>query len=729
MGVTVEDLLDRIKQYAPSAPVDIVMQAYDFASRAHAGQRRDSGDWYIFHPLEVALILAELEMDVATIAAGLLHDVIEDTDATLSEVQATFGDEIGLLVDGVTKLGRVPLMSREEQQAENLRKMFLAMAQDIRVVLIKLADRLHNMRTLGHLPWTRQARIARETLEIYAPLAHRLGMWRIKWELEDLALRYLEPGEYYKLVDKVARKRKEREVIIEEAKAILKKNLDENNIPCELQGRAKHFYSIYEKMRIRGKTFDEIYDLIAVRIIVNTVRDCYAALGIVHSLWKPIPGRFKDYIAMPKSNMYQSLHTAVIGPRGEPLEIQIRTWEMHRTAEYGIAAHWRYKEGTQAINEFEEKLSWLRQLLEWQRDMKDVHDFMETLKIELFKDEVYVFTPKGDVKSLPAGSTPVDFAYSVHTDIGHRCIGSRVNGKMTPLDYQLANGDIVEIITSKGETGPSLDWLAFVKTSKARSKIRQWAREVRRSESVPRGRDLLEKELRRQGMEVHENLKEDKLQVAASRLGFQDPDDLLASVGDNRISAALVIGRLAPERPEKQKEEKDLPQLPQRRGRETAQGIIIVKGADNVLARMARCCNPVPGDEIVGYITRGKGISVHRRDCPNIAWLRTSPERCIDVEWVFGRENSYPVELEIEAIDRVALLTNIMNAVTGLSVNITAVNAHTDKDHMAVVNMLVEITSSDHLNSVIERVKRVKGVTAVRRAQQIGLQSGKSASV
>ena len=450
MGVTIEDILDKIKQYAPNAPFDTVTQAYDFASRAHQGQRRDSGDWYIFHPLEVALILAELEMDVTTISAGLLHDVIEDTDVTLAEIKTMFGDEIGLLVDGVTKLGRVPLMSREEQQAENLRKMFLAMAQDIRVVLIKLADRLHNMRTLGHLPWDRQSRIAKETLEIYAPLAHRLGMWRIKWELEDLALRYLEPGEYYKLVEKVARKRKERESLIDEAKEILRQNLTDGDIPCELQGRAKHFYSIFEKMRGREKTFDEIYDLIAVRIIVNNVKDCYAALGAVHSLWKPIPGRFKDYIAMPKSNMYQSLHTTVIGPKGEPLEIQIRTWEMHRTAEYGIAAHWRYKEGTQATNEFEEKLSWLRQLLEWQRDMKDVHDFMETLKIDLFKDEVFVFTPKGDVKSLPAGSTPVDFAYSVHTDIGHRCTGSRINGKMTPLDYQLTNGDIVEIITSKG---------------------------------------------------------------------------------------------------------------------------------------------------------------------------------------------------------------------------------------------------------------------------------------
>lgn len=728
MGVTIEDVLDKIKQYAPNAPLDAVTRAYDFASQAHQGQRRDSGDWYIFHPLEVALILAELEMDVTTIAAGLLHDVIEDTDVTLQEIKTTFGDEIGILVDGVTKLGRVPLMSREEQQAENLRKMFLAMAQDIRVVLIKLADRLHNMRTLGHLPWERQARIAKETLEIYAPLAHRLGMWRIKWELEDLALRYLEPGEYYKLVEKVARKRKERESLIEEAKTILRKSLDDGGIPCELQGRAKHFYSIFEKMRVRDKTFDEIYDLIAVRIIVSNVRDCYAALGTVHSLWKPIPGRFKDYIAMPKSNMYQSLHTTVIGPKGEPLEIQIRTWEMHRTAEYGIAAHWRYKEGTQATNEFEEKLSWLRQLLEWQRDMKDVHDFMETLKIDLFKDEVFVFTPKGDVKSLPAGSTPVDFAYSVHTDIGHRCTGARINGKMSPLDYQLTNGDIVEIVTSKGPGSPSWDWLAFVKTSKARSKIRQWVREERRSESVPRGRDLLEKELRRQGLEVHENLKEEKLQIAAKRLGFVDADDLLAAVGDSKISAALVVGRIAPDKMEKGKEEKEPAQFTPRRKPQESQGIK-VKGIDNVLARMARCCNPVPGDEVIGYITRGKGISVHRRDCPNIAWLKTSPERCIEVEWEFGEENSYPVELEIEAMDRVALLTNIMNAITGLRANISAVNAETSKNHTAVINVVVEISGTDHLNAVLDRVRRIKGVTTVRRVQQIGSHFGKSVSV
>lgn len=717
----IDEVLERIRRYAPEADLDGVRKAYEFAAQAHAGQRRDSGDSFIFHPLGVAAILAELEMDVTTIAAGLLHDVIEDTPVTLDQITAEFGREVSVLVDGVTKLGRLPFMSREEQQAENLRKMFLAMAQDIRVVLIKLADRLHNMRTLGHLPWDRQARIARETLEIYAPLAHRLGMWRVKWELEDLALRYLEPGEYYKLVEKVARKRKEREGLIEQARAVLKKTLDEAHIPCELQGRAKHFYSIYEKMRLKGKAFEEIYDLIAIRVIVNSVRDCYAVLGIVHSLWKPMPGRFKDYIAMPKSNMYQSLHTTVIGPAGEPLEIQIRTWDMHRTAEYGIAAHWRYKEGTRTVSEFEEKLSWLRQLLEWQRDMKDVHDFMETLKIDLFKDEVFVFTPKGDVKNLPAGSTPVDFAYSVHTDIGHRCIGARVNGRMVPLDYQLTNGDIVEIITSKGPGAPSLDWLAFVKTSKARNKIRQWVREVRREEAVPRGRDLIEKELRRQGLEVHDNLKEDKLLVAAKRLGFTDPEDLLASVGDGKVSPAMVVARLAPERLALEKEEKEPTQLVPRRKRPSGQGVR-VKGVDNVLVRMARCCNPVPGDEIIGYITRGKGISVHRRDCPNIAWLRSSPERNIEVEWEFGEDNSYPVELEIEAHDRVALLSNIMSAITELRANISAVNARTTKDHMAVVNMVVEITGIDHLNSIMNRVRRVHGVTDVHRAHHANVQ-------
>lgn len=716
----IEEVLEKIRKYAPDAALDVVTRAYAFAARAHAGQQRDSGDSFIFHPLGVATILAELEMDVTTIAAGLLHDVIEDTPVTLAGIKAEFGHELGVLVDGVTKLGRLPFMSREEQQAENLRKMFLAMAQDIRVVVIKLADRLHNMRTLGHLPWDRQARIARETLEIYAPLAHRLGMWRIKWELEDLALRYLEPGEYYKLVERVAKKRKEREGLIEEAKAILKKSLEDGRIPCELQGRAKHFYSIYEKMRVKGKTFEEIYDLIAIRVVVNTVRDCYAVLGTIHSLWKPIPGRFKDYIAMPKSNMYQSLHTTVIGPKGEPLEIQIRTWDMHRTAEYGIAAHWRYKEGTHTTSEFEEKMSWLRQLLEWQRDLKDVHDFMETLKIDLFKDEVFVFTPKGDVKSLPAGSSPVDFAYNVHTDVGHRCIGAKVNGKIVPLDYQLTNGDIVEILTSKGTGGPSLDWLAFVKTSKARSKIRQWVREERREEAVPRGRDLLEKELRRQGLEVHENLKDERLLAAAKRLGFDDPEDLLAAVGDGKVSPSMVAGRLAPER-----EEKEPTQLAPRRRRASGQGIK-VKGVDNVLIRMARCCSPVPGDEIIGYITRGKGISVHRRDCPNIAWLRSSPERNIEVEWEFGEENSYPVELEIEAIDRVALLANIMSAITELRANISAVNARTTRDHVAVVNIVVDISSIDHLNSIMSRVRRVHGVTDVHRAQHTTVHQAQS---
>ncbi len=716
----IEEVIDKIRRYAPDASPDTVTRAYAFAARAHAGQQRHSGDSFIFHPLGVAAILAELEMDVTTIAAGLLHDVIEDTPVTLAEIESEFGLELGVLVDGVTKLGRLPFMSREEQQAENLRKMFLAMAQDIRVVVIKLADRLHNMRTLGHLPWDRQARIARETLEIYAPLAHRLGMWRIKWELEDLALRYLEPGEYYKLVEKVARKRKEREGLIDEAKRILASSLEEARVPYELQGRAKHFYSIYEKMRVRGRSFEEIYDLIAMRVIVNTVRDCYAVLGTIHSLWTPIPGRFKDYIAMPKSNMYQSIHTTVIGPKGEPLEIQIRTRDMHRTAEYGIAAHWRYKEGTHTTSEFEEKLSWLRQLLEWQRDLKDVHDFMETLKIDLFKDEVFVFTPKGDVKSLPAGSTPVDFAYNVHTDVGHRCIGARVNGRIVPLDHQLANGDIVEILTSKGQGGPSLDWLAFVKTSRARSKIRQWVRDVRREEAVPRGRDLLEKELRRQGLEVHENLKDERLLAVAKRLGFDESEDLLAAVGDGKVSPSLVAGRLGPE-----KDEREPTQLATRRRRPSGQGVR-VKGVDNVLTRMARCCSPVPGDEIIGYITRGKGISVHRRDCPNIAWLRSSPERNIDVEWEFGEEDSYPVELEIEAVDRVALLANIMSAITELRANISAVNARTTSDRMAVVSIVVDISSVDHLSSIMNRVRRVQGVTQVHRAQQAGVHQAQS---
>lgn len=711
------EILDKITRYNPRADVGLIRRAYEFAEGAHKGQYRDSGDSYIFHPLEVATILCELELDVVTVAAGILHDVIEDTNVTHEEVRSKFGEEIALLVEGVTKLAKLPFMTKEQQHAENLRKMFLAMARDIRVVLIRLADRLHNMRTLTHLPVDRQEKVARETLEIYAPLAHRLGVWRIKWELEDLALRYLDPQEYYNLVEKVAKRRQEREGQIEEASSTLRQHLSEVGINVEVQGRPKHFYSIYEKMKDKGKTFDEIYDLMGLRIVVDTVKECYGALGIVHSLWKPIPGRFKDYIAVPKSNMYQSLHTTVIGPKGEPLEVQIRTLEMHRTAEYGIAAHWRYKEGSRSSEEFEAKVSWLRQLLEWQKDMKDVEEFMETLRIDLFEDEVFVFTPKGDVKSLPSGSTPVDFAYDVHTDVGSRCVGAKVNGKIVPLDYKLKNGDIVEILTSKTVSGPSQDWLGFVKTSKARNKIRQWVKEERREESIIRGRELLEKELRKHGLEVHENLKEDRLADVAKRFGFGSPEDILESVGYGKFSAQQVTAKLLPE-PEPEAQlgvEAPVPALSTRRFRKASQGIR-VKGIDNVMVRLSRCCNPVPGDEITGYVTRGRGVSVHRADCPNILGIPDASERNIGVEWDSARDSSYQVEIEVEAMDRVSLLNNVMDAVTETKTNISAVNARTTRNRMAVINLVVDITNVRHMEDVMGRIKRVSGVLSVHRA-------------
>ena len=545
---TLDGLLEKARTNRPDVDLSLIENAWAYAQKAHDGQVRESGEPYFDHPVAVAFILADMNLDPNTIAAGLLHDVIEDTGKSYGEISEAFGPEIAALVDGVTKLSRMDFKSREEQQAESLRKMFVAMAKDIRVILIKLADRLHNMRTLDYSPPEKQKRVAGETLEIYAPLAHRLGMWRMKWELEDLSLRYLDSIAYYELVERVATKRQEREGYIEEARETLEAALDEIGISAEIQGRPKHFYSIYRKMEKQGKDFGEIWDLMGLRVIVGTLRECYAVLGAVHSIWKPIPGRFKDYVAMPKSNMYQSLHTTVIGPRGEPLEIQIRTWEMHRTAEYGIAAHWRYKEGGGGGGDFEEKITWLRQILEWQKETRNGTEFVETLKVDLFSDEVYVFTPRGDVKTLPAGSTPVDFAYSIHTDIGHSCSGARVNGRMVPLSTKLSTGDIVEIITSKSQAGPSRDWLAIAKTSKAKGKIRQWLKEQRREASVEQGKELIEKELRRLGLEVRANMKEERLLEVAQKFSYQSASDLLGSVGYGKLSAAQVVTRLVPER-------------------------------------------------------------------------------------------------------------------------------------------------------------------------------------
>ncbi|MBP7164200.1 MAG: bifunctional (p)ppGpp synthetase/guanosine-3',5'-bis(diphosphate) 3'-pyrophosphohydrolase [Firmicutes bacterium] len=719
---TLAKLIERVRATRPDVDVSIVERAWDYAEQAHHGQIRESGEPYFDHPAAVAFILADMDLDPNTIAAGLLHDVVEDTGKHYEELASSFGPEVAGLVDGVTKLSRMDFKTREEQQAESLRKMFVAMAKDIRVILIKLADRLHNMRTLRECQLDKQKRVAGETVEIYAPLAHRLGMWRIKWELEDLALRYLEPGVYYELVEKVATKRQEREGYIEEARQTLSAALEEIGVPAEIQGRPKHFYSIYQKMIKQGKDFSEIWDLMGLRVIVGTLRECYAVLGAVHSIWKPIPGRFKDYVAMPKSNMYQSLHTTVIGPRGEPLEIQIRTWEMHRTAEYGIAAHWRYKDGGAGGGDFEDKITWLRQILDWQKETHNGTEFVETLKVDLFSDEVYVFTPKGDVKTLPAGSTPIDFAYAVHTDIGNRCAGARVNGRMVPLGTLLATGDIVEIVTNKAQTGPSRDWLNIAKTSKAKGKIRQWFKEQRREESIERGKEMLERDLRRMGHEVHANLKEERLAEAAHKFSYQNADDLLASIGYGKLSAAMVVGKLVPEKaaeksPESVFEEAARPLAGATRPSRSTHGVV-VRGIDGVLVRFARCCNPVPGDPIVGYITRGRGVSVHREDCPNISAMMGEDEgRQVDVSWDTGNATSYPVEIEMEASDSPGLLTGVMNAVLEMKAHVSAVNARTLRNRMALINMTVEINDVAHMNNVIGRLKRLQGVQNVHRAR------------
>ncbi|MGI6567828.1 MAG: bifunctional (p)ppGpp synthetase/guanosine-3',5'-bis(diphosphate) 3'-pyrophosphohydrolase [Firmicutes bacterium] len=716
--MSIEELKNRIRQYSPHADLEIVERAYAMAQEAHRNQYRDSGDVYFRHPYEVAMILAEFEYDPVTIAAGLLHDVLEDTDVTREEMAEEFGEEIVLLVDGVTKLSRIPFQSHEEQQAHSLRKMFLAMAEDLRVIVIKLADRLHNMRTLRHLPEDRQKRISRETVEIYAPLAHRLGMWGIKWEMEDLAFRYLEPQAYYELVNLVAKKRQEREGELQTVMQTLRDRLVELGIGGEVSGRPKHLYSIYQKMQRQNKSFDEIYDLLAVRVIVDSVKDCYGVLGVIHTLWKPIPGRFKDYIAMPKSNMYQSLHTTVIGPKGDPFEIQIRTWEMHRIAEKGIAAHWLYKEGQQrGAMEFEEKIAWLRQVMDWLKEMKDPEEFMATLRIDLFEDEVFVFTPKGDVKNLPAGSTPVDFAFSVHTDVGLKCVGAKVNGRIVPLDYQLNNGEFVEILTSKTPS-PSQDWLGFVKTSKARSKIRAWFREQQREEIVERGLELLQRECRKLGFDAGELLRTDALNDLAKRYGLASREDLLGAVGYGKILARQVTTKLAEQEGIAEPAPKFVPPANSRTARRDRAPLgISVKGMDNLLVRISKCCSPVPGDEIVGYITRGRGVSVHRVDCPNVAALANEPERRIDVQWNTHEDSSYPVELAIEAVDRTSLLASIMNAIAETKTYIESVNARTTDHRTALINLVVTIHDVDHMHDIMRRLRRVDGVVEVQRAR------------
>jgi guanosine-3',5'-bis(diphosphate) 3'-pyrophosphohydrolase len=697
--MTIADLVQNVRRYDPSLDPAWLESVYALAEGAHREQRRASGESYIEHPLAVAAILA--------------GDVVEDTVITSEEVAERFGDEIAQLVDGVTKLTRIPYQTKEDAQVENLRKMFLAMAKDIRVIIIKLADRLHNMRTLQSLPPAKQQTIARETIEIYAPIAHRLGIWRMKWDLEDLALRYLDPGSYRDISERVSKKRGEREAAVQNVLDELKGQFESIGLHAEINGRPKHFYSIHKKMQ-KGHDFSTIYDLTAVRIIVDSVKDCYGALGIVHSIWKPLPGRFKDYIAMPKPNMYQSLHTTVVGPGGDPLEVQIRTLDMHRTSEYGIAAHWRYKEGAKG-DSFEQKLTWLRSLLEWQNDMRDSRMFMENLKLDLFESQVFIFSPKGDVFSLPASATPLDFAYQVHSGVGNHCVGAKVNGKIVPLDFGLKNGDIVEVLVNKSSARPSLDWLSIVKTSGAKHKIKQWFRKEKKEENAILGQEMLESEL------VHLGIRADvprgeMIEKLAGKLQYPTANDLYAAIGFGDANAASIAKRLKEEL-KTTDNVVDIQTLPRpastRRIARNASGIRIA-GVDDVLVRLSKCCSPVPGDPIMGFVTIGRGVSVHRADCPNVAYMNAAPERILEATWADVTHIQHAVDIEIEAGDRPGLLQDVMGVCAELKTPVSSVSARVKKE-AANISITAQITNIDHLQKLLYKLEHLKEVKAVYR--------------
>ena len=721
--ISVEELIEKIRRYHPDDNMDLVRRAYAFSEQAHREQRRKSGDPYFVHPCAVAVILADLMLDATTIAAGLLHDCVEDVECvTTQTIAEMFGQDVELLVDGVTKLSKLNFSSREEQQAESLRKMFLAMAKDIRVVLIKLADRLHNMRTLKYQKPERQVPIARETLDIYAPLAHRLGVYTIKWELEDLALRYIDPDGYYDLVAKVGMRREEREKLIASVTRQLQDSLRKTGIKAEIEGRPKHFYSIYKKMKSQNKTFDQINDLIAIRVLVNTQQDCYYVLGVVHTLWPQVPGRFKDYISVPKANMYQSLHTTVVN-QGRPFEVQIRTFEMHRTAEYGIAAHWRYKEGKQ-IDELDTKLSWLRRILDWQSEARDSSDFGELLKFDLFADEVFVFTPKGDVVSLPRGATPLDFAYRIHSAVGNRCIGAKVNGRIVPLSSSLETGDFVEVMTSQASHGPSRDWLNIVKTSEAKAKIRAWLKKEEREENIVKGKEMLAAEAKKAGYTMAQLTKADILEPVFKRYSLASLDDLYATIGFGGLSTLQLLNRLTEEY--KKQNRAEAPPLPivekpaeeaKKPAPSSSSNGVIVKGESGMLVRFARCCNPLPGDAIVGYITRGRGVSVHRADCVNLKDAGVEPERMIEVEWESSGAGSYEADIQMLCYDHAGLFAEISLMFASQDVPVTAVTAHTvkNKQGLCTMNMTIVIKTTQQLDKLLRDLQKRPDVIEVFR--------------
>ena len=731
--VLYKELINSVLKYHPSTDISMIEKAYKVASEAHEGQKRKSGEPYIIHPLCVAIILADLELDKETIVAGLLHDAVEDTWMTYEEVEKEFGSEVALLVDGVTKLGQLSYSAdKVEVQAENLRKMFLAMAKDIRVILIKLADRLHNMRTLQYMRPEKQQEKARETMDIYAPIAMRLGISKIKVELDDLSLKYLKPDVYYDLVHKVALRKSEREQFVGAIVKEVKKHMDDANIKAQVDGRVKHFFSIYKKMVNQDKTIDQIYDLFAVRILVDTVKDCYAALGVIHEMYKPIPGRFKDYIAMPKPNMYQSLHTTLIGPNGQPFEIQIRTYEMHRTAEYGIAAHWKYKESSDGKapvgKSEEEKLNWLRQILEWQRDMSDNKEFMSLLKndLDLFADSVYCFTPQGDVKTLPSGSTPVDFAYSVHSAVGNKMVGARVNGKLVPIEYEIKSGDRIEIITSQNSQGPSRDWLKLVKSTQAKNKINQWFKKELKEDNILKGKEMLAQYARAKGFKIANYTKNQYLAAVLRKYGFRDWDSVLAAIGHGGLKEGQVFNKLV-EAYDKENKKNLTDEQVLEAASETQEKLhiaksksgIVVKGIHDVAVRFSKCCNPIPGDEIVGFVTRGRGITIHRTDCVNVLNMsETDRTRLIEAEWQqpdTKEKEKYMAEIQVYANNRTGLLVDLSKIFTERKIDLRSINSRTSKQEKATISMSFEIGSKEELRSLIEKIRQVESVIDVER--------------